>query len=102
MNRQLVIFDGESFLRLLTAYYVGEVPLDARLETVGPSQFLQRWIGMMVSSEQWPEGDELDEGKHGMHPLQLRYEGRRNMAWSKKDGDDIKWGIESEDFEVPR
>ena len=102
LNRQLLIFDGDSLLKLLTAYYDGDVPLDAKLLTVGTSQFLQRWVGLMVESEQWPDGEELDNGKNGMHPLQLRYEGKRNMSWSKKDGDDIKWGIEGQDFEVPR
>ena len=102
MNRQLLIFDGDSLLRLLTSYYDGEVPLDAKLLTVGTSQFLQRWVGLMVESAQWGDGDDIGDGKSGMHPLQLRYEGKRNMSWSKKDGDDIKWGIECEDFEVPR
>jgi len=51
MNRQLLIFDGDSLLKLLTAYYDGDVPLDAKLLTVGTSQFLQRWVGLMVESE---------------------------------------------------
>lgn len=100
-NRQLIIFEGDSLLRLLTAYYDGEVPLDAKLLKVGTSQHLQRWVGLRVRSEQWPSDSNI-ENKDGMYPLQLRYEGKRNMSWSKKDGDNIKWGIEGEDFEVPR
>ena len=102
MPQQRIIFSGESLLRLLTAYYDGLVPLDAKLKTVGMSQFLQRWIGLMVSSEQW-SGDVEIKGGHGLHPLQLRYEGKRNMSWSKSDGDKpIEWGVEGEDFEVPK
>ncbi len=102
MNKQLIIFDGQCLMSLLTAYYDGKVPLDAKLLNVGTSQFLKRWIGMTVESDQWGDSAAIDGKADGLHPLQLRYEGRRNMSWSKKDGDDIKWGVEGEDFEVPK
>lgn len=102
MPQQRIIFEGEPLLRLLTAYYDGEVPLDAKLLQVGMSMFLARWVGLLVESEQWGAVAELPGG-HGLYPLQLRYEGRRNMSWSKADGDKpIEWGVEGENFEVPK
>lgn len=102
MPQQRIIFEGEPLLRLLTAYYDGAVPLDAKLLQVGMSMFLARWVGLLVESEQWGAVAELPGG-HGLHPLQLRYEGRRNMSWSKSDGDKpIEWGVEGENFEVPK
>ncbi len=101
MNRQLIIFEGSTLLNLLTAYYDGEVPMDSKLVNVGMSQFLKRWVGFTVESDQWSDKDRI-EGKEGLYPLQLRYEGKRNMSWSKKDGDDIVWGNEGVDFEVPK
>lgn len=102
MNRQLIIFEGQNLLSLLTAYFDGKVPLDAKLINVGTSQFLQRWVGLTVESGQWGSEDAIAGKADGLHPLQLRYEGRRNMSWSKKDGDDINWGVEGKDFEVPK
>lgn len=102
MPEQRVIFEPESLLRLLTAYYDGLVPMDAKAVQVGVSQFFKRYIGILVDSDQW--GDEADiKSKDGQWPLHLRYEGRRNMAWSKSQGDEpIKWGREGEDFEIPK
>lgn len=101
MATQRVIFEGESLLRLLTAYFDGKIPLDAKLLFVGAGQQLQRWIGLWVESEQWGSDGEV-EGGHGLVPLHLRYEGRRNLSWTKRDGNEIDWGREGEDFEIPR
>ena len=101
INSQLVIFEGPTLLKLLTAYYDGKVPLDSKLINVGMSKFLERWVGLTVDSEQWSSEDTIDN-MEGLHPLHLRYEGKRNMSWSKRDGDDIKWGSEGVDFEVPK
>ena len=102
MPEQLVIFDEQSLLQLLTAYYDGLIPLDAKLLQVGTSQFLQRWVGMWIESDQWPESEAITGAAEGLEPLHLRYEGRRIMQWSKKAGDEIDWGFEGEDFEVPK
>lgn len=102
MAEQRVIFEAESLLRLLTAYFDGLVPLDAKALQIGVSEKLRRYIGIMVESDQWT--DEADiKSMDGQYPLMLRYEGRRNMAWSRSDQDSsIKWGREGDDFEVPR
>ena len=102
MAQQRIIFDGESFLRLLTTYYDGLIPMDAKLKSVGVSQFMTRWVCFWVDSEAWDASEERPNGE-GLEDLHLRYEGRRNMSWSKADGDKpIEWGKEGEDFEVPR
>ena len=103
MHTQRIIFDADTLIRLLTAYYDGEVPLDAKVRNVGVSPFLNRWIGIEVESEQWGDVPELPIAGGGMAPLHLRYEGRRNMRWSKSDGDKpINWGREGQDFETIR
>lgn len=103
MAQQKIIFDPQSLMSLLTAYYDGLVPMDAKVLSIGISPYFQQWIGIMVESEQWETDADIKTLADGQHPLFLRYEGRRNMAWSKADGDaPIKWGQENEDFEVPR
>lgn len=101
INKQSIIISGESLLRLLTAYFDGDVPLDAKLINVGTSQFLQRWVGLTVESAQWPTTNSVDNNVEGDYPLQLRYEGKRNLSWSKRDGEP-EWGNEGVDFEVPK
>lgn len=101
MSSQRIIVDGESLLHLLTAYYDGEVPMDAKLLQVGISKFLGRWIGLLVESGQWPSGNSVENGD-GDYPLILRYEGRRTMSWTKRDEQPITWGREGTDFEIPK
>ena len=102
MAEQKVIFEAESLLRLLTAYYDGLVPMDAKAVQIGVSQYFRRYIGILVDSDQWSADADIAT-KDGQWPLHLRYEGRRNMAWSKSDQDQtVKWGREGEDFEIPR
>ena len=102
MPTKKIIFDGSTIINLLIAYFDGKIPLDAKILNVGSSQFLQRWIGIEISSEQW-DAPEMPNTSGAMHPLHLRYEGRRNMRWSKADGDKpINWGTEGQDFEIPK
>lgn len=103
MAQQRIIFEPQSLMALLTAYYDGLVPMDAKVVSVGVSEHFKQWIGIMVESDQWDVDDDIKGLGDGQHPLFLRYEGRRNMAWSKSQGDEpINWGSEGEDFEIPR
>lgn len=99
MSQQLLIIDGASLTALLTSYYDGLVPLDAKLLEVGVSQFLNRWVGLLVESAQWPAEADLRTGD-GKHPLHLRYEGGKMMSWSKSD--DAERPTWHTDFEVPK
>jgi hypothetical protein len=102
MALQRILFEPDTLMSLLTAYYDGRVPMDAKVKSVGISQHFNQWVGVMVESDQWDVGDDIRELTDGQHPLFLRYEGRHNMAWSKADGVPITWGDEGEQFEVPK
>jgi hypothetical protein len=95
-----IIFEGDTLVKLLTAYFDGEVPLDAKILNVMVSPVLNRWIGIEIESGQWPDLPNTNGQPEYLH---LRYEGRRNMRWSKADGDKpINWGTEGSEFEIPK
>lgn len=101
-HTKLITFDAQTLVNLLVAYTDGEVPLDTKILNVGISPMLQRWIGIMTDSDQWPTDLPLEKDG-STQPLHIRYEGRRNMRWSKADGDKpIDWGHEGKDFETAR
>lgn len=103
MAQRKVIFEVSSLMQLLTAYYDGLVPLDAKVLNIGISDHFNRWVGFLIESEQWSSDADIKALTDGQHPLFLRYEGRRNMAWSKSDGPaPITWGKEGTDFEIPK
>lgn len=83
------IFDIEDLVRLLTHYFDGEVPLDAKVSAVGVNPTLQRFIGIELESGEWETND----------PLQLRYDGERVMTWSKNER--VKNPIWHEAMETP-
>jgi hypothetical protein len=71
------IFEPTDLVRLLTHYTEGVVPLDSEVTNVGINPFLDRFIGIEVKSQEW----------EGFEPLQIRYEGKRILGWSKGEGD---------------
>lgn len=99
---KLITFDAQTLVNLLVAYTDGEVPLDTKILNVGIGAMLQRWVGINTESEQWPS--DLPLMPNGAtEPLHIRYEGRRNMRWSKADeNSEIMWGREGEDFETAK
>lgn len=100
MPEQMFVIDGDSLVKLLTAYFDGDVPLDAKLQSVGVSEYLQNYVGFNIASNQWPAEAAL--GSDGFHPLILRYEGKQNLSWSKAAGHEPVWGKEGQAFEVPK
>ena len=95
MPSQIIYFDADSLLRLMTHYTEGEVPLDSKLIEAGVSAKLGRWIGLLVESDEW-KGIELDVVGGGLKPLQVRYEGKKVLSWGA-NGDPLDWkeGVEA-------
>ncbi len=92
MSQRLIVFDGDSILRLLTHYTstadditpgLGcRVPLDTELLGIGVNQFLNRWVQLRVRSAQW---DEVVDPITGLlNPLHIRYEAGRILRWGDK------------------
>jgi len=99
MGTKLLVIDGQSLLNLLTHYTDGAIDLDAKLLSVGVSQFLGEWIGLEVESSQWK--DEKIPGMDAYYPLHVRYEGKKIMKWGRK-GEEITWGDEGKAFDIPK
>jgi len=85
VGSKLIIFEPNDLLRLMTHYTDGAIPLDSEVLNVAQSQFIERWIQLMVRSKEWETGE----------PLHFRYEGNKTMAWTK-DGTPIDWNPQNE------
>jgi hypothetical protein len=82
MAQRQIIFDPHSLLMLLVHYNDGwDLPLECRLVAAGVHPMLDRMIGLQVEAKEWDEEQ----------PLQLRYEGRKMLTWSQKDGENVSW-----------
>lgn len=99
MGTKLLVIDGQSLLNLLIHYTDGEIDLDSKLLSVGISQYLGEWIGMVIESSQWK--DSLEPGKDYYAPLHIRYEGNKILKWGQKDTP-YNWQDEGKGFEVPK
>jgi hypothetical protein len=99
MGTKLLILDGQSLLNLLTHYTDGAIDLDAKLVSMGVSQFVGEWLGLVVESGQWK--DEKLPGQDAYGPLHIRYEGNKILKWGQKDTP-YNWQKEGEGFEVPK
>ena len=75
------VFDPRDLLMLLTHYMDGVIPLDSTCNFAGFNPYLNRYIGLSVDSKEWTT----------MEPLHIRYDGRKILSWSKKDGDEMVW-----------
>lgn len=89
MGSKLLVMDANDIVKMLTSYSEGRVPLDAELNHVAVDSILKRQIAFIMTSQQWPEEELLENGK-GYGPLQIRYEGKRMMTWGKK-GTEVFW-----------
>jgi len=89
-GQRLIVFDGNDLLELLkhyTAHSPDPIPIDAKLENMGGSATLQRWIGMMVKGA-WRAPEKHAGG--GMDPLHVRYTGSKVLTWGQR-GEELKW-----------
>jgi hypothetical protein len=82
MGSKILVISPESLRDLLVHYTDGVVPLDARIISIGTSQYFQRWIGIEMESGQW-SGDKA-ENSEAYSPLHLRYEGKKILTWGDK------------------
>jgi hypothetical protein len=93
-HQRTVYISADSILQLLTHYSEGDLPLDATLKNAGVSQFMNRWIGFWVDSDQWRDAEGTKDG--GLMPLHIRYEGKKVLVWGDIGSPDPVWrsGIE--------
>ena len=77
----MFVFDPKDLVNLLIHYSQGEVPLDSEVKEVKVNKFLERHIGLEIESKDWQESA----------PLQIRYEGKRIMSWSKERDHEPIW-----------
>jgi hypothetical protein len=107
MASRILEFSPQTLLDLFTHYTQGEVPLGATLLDWGTHPILNRQIGFLISSEHWgdsaiPESDLVDKSQRGgIAPLQLRYEGKKVLTWSKSTGGEPLWDL-AENFRDQR
>lgn len=85
---KVIRFDARDFMKLLTHYSDGLIPIDFELDHVAVDTILKRQIAFIGRSKQWQ--DEPLAGKEEYGPLHLRYEGKRIMSWGRK-GDVPFW-----------
>lgn len=89
MSQRTIYIDAESILNLLTHYSEGDLPLDAKLLTVGVSSVMGRWIGMLIDSDQWRDWRQSERTTDGgLRPLHIRYEGKKVLVWGDKPAGD--------------
>lgn len=92
MTKTLLI-DAQSILNLLIHYSDGKaIPMDGELKSAGVSQFLQRWIGLVVESDKWEGPEVFDNAGRllGLAPVHVRYEGNHVLVWDTK-GQPYEW-----------
>jgi hypothetical protein len=75
------IFDARDLYQLLVHYTDGLCPLGGEVKQIGFNPYLTRFIGLEVESDEWETSS----------PLQLRYDGKKTMSWSKGMGIDPVW-----------
>lgn len=76
---KLIAFDVETLLKLMTHYSDGATPpLDAELESIGVSRYLQRCIALNYKTHE--AGPEIE---------QFRYSGKKIMNWTQ--GSEPEW-----------
>jgi len=81
MPSRIVQFDVDSVLKLLVHYSEGELPLNSEVKQVQISQYLPRWISLIVEADDWTGTPyEAGDGYGGIQPMMIRYEGKRTMV----------------------
>ncbi len=74
MSSKMVVFDANSLLKLLTHFDDGvNLPLGAQLVAAGVNPMVERWVGLLVESDEWDRPD----------PLQIRYQRNKIMKWER-------------------
>ena len=100
MSSRRVEFDITSLKDLLTHYSEGVIPLTAEVKAVQSSQFLPRWVCLILESEEWENTPFEKAGYGGQEPYLFRYEGKRTMNLNDLK-DPIEWS-EPGEIEAPR
>lgn len=100
MAIRLIEFDPRTLLDLFCHYTEGRaVPLGATLLDWGIHPVQNRVIGFLVEAENWPddpirEEDLQDKSQRGgLHPIQLRYSGKKSLTWTKGDRAEPTWAL---------
>jgi hypothetical protein len=75
------VFNAQDLYSLLVHYTNGLCPLGGQVTSLGFNPYFTRMIGVEVESEEWETSE----------PLQLRYDGKKTMSWSKGMGLDPVW-----------
>lgn len=70
MAQRLIVFDINSLAKLLTHYTEGAVPLGAEVEGFEASPTLQRYVSLVMRSQEWVDDAPV---------LHVRYEAGRVM-----------------------
>lgn len=84
--QKMFVFEPEDLVRLMTHYWDGLVPLDSEVKEVKVHPALSRMVGLEVLSKEW------DSAK----PLQLTYEGKKVLGWSKDHAEKLEWNPQAE------
>jgi hypothetical protein len=97
MAIRLIEFDPGTLADLFCHYTEGKtIPLGAKILNWGIHPVHNRMLGFLMEAE-WedaPIGEEDLQDKSqigGLHPIQLRYEGKKCLTWSKGDREEPVW-----------
>lgn len=100
MAQRQIFFDAQSLYNLLVHYTEGqEAPLNGELLEVGVSNYLGRWVGMRVRSNEWKGRLQADGG---LAPIHIRYECKRLMKWRGDNHEEGPQWSPSNSIEAPR
>jgi len=100
MASRRVEFDVVSLKDLLVWYSQGEIPIDAEIKTVQASQFLPRWICLIIEADDWTDTPFDGLGYNAQQPFIFRYEGDRTLNLGHLQGD-VQWS-EPGEIEAPK
>lgn len=101
MATRRIEFDLNSLVKLLTHYTDGEIPLDCEPKQFLASQFLPRWICVVLESKDWSNTPLATAGYGGQEPFIIRYECKRLLQWQGKDHVYGEWSPAGE-IEAPK
>jgi hypothetical protein len=101
MALRLVEFDLKSLVNLLTHFTDGEIPLDCEPKQFMASQYLPRWICLILESKDWSDTPLATAGYGGQEPFIIRYERKQLLQWQGKDHEYAQWSDPGE-IEAPK
>lgn len=101
MASRTIQFDLNSLVKLLTHFTSGEIPLDAEPSAFLASPIMQRWITLVLRSNDWSGTPLATAGYGGTEPFFIRYENKQLLQWQGKEQEYGVWSQPGE-IEAPK